>query len=91
MKIWGIPQEWTTHLPTLGVLAVLIVFEIVGMRKGTLAQPYRGIDYWAHLGGYGSGIVAGALILRGKNQERLASRKDAKVDFPPVSAGKASV
>lgn len=55
----------------MGVLGLLIAFEIIGMRKGTLIKPFKRVDYSAHLGGYASGIVAGGLIWRSRNQRRM--------------------
>ena len=66
-------------MPTLGVLAVLIAFDVISFRKGTLAKPFMGTDWVAHLGGYGSGVVAGALLWRQQQRGGMQRREDEKV------------
>jgi len=73
-------------LPTLGVLALLIAFDVLSFRRGTLAKPYLGTDWVAHLGGYGSGIVAGALLWRQQQRGTMQRRReDEKVALSPMS------
>lgn len=79
VKIWGVPQEWTEKLPTLGILAVLIAFDVVSSGKGTLSKPFLRTDWMAHLGGYGSGIVAGALLWGQQQRRGIQRREDEKV------------
>jgi len=79
-------------LPTLGVLAVLVFFDVVSFRKGTLAKPFMGTDWVAHLGGYGAGIVAGALLWRRQQRGGMQRRReDEKVALPLVSRALAKV
>ncbi|KAH0551069.1 hypothetical protein GP486_007583, partial [Trichoglossum hirsutum] len=45
-KLVFVPDEWLPSLSGLGVLAVLVTVEVVGILRG-----WKRVDHWAHLGG----------------------------------------
>ena len=77
-----LPKEWSTWFTPLGFLAILVIGDLVLLRKGTLAKPVKGTDYVAHLGGYLGGIVAGINVKKRLPPSRKQSRpaiKDAGI------------
>ncbi|KAI9862478.1 MAG: hypothetical protein M1813_004329 [Trichoglossum hirsutum] len=73
-KFLFVPEEWLPNLSGLGVLAVLIGVEVVGILRG-----WRRVDHWAHLGGYIGGVVGGRWVVgRGRNggsEEEMKRRR----------------
>jgi len=66
-KFFGLPPSPYEGLPAIALLSVILSWElygIVGKRMKT-----TNIDYWAHMGGYVSGI-AGAEIFRRRRMEQ---------------------
>lgn len=57
------------------ILAALIGVDIYLFRKGSLLQPFMGVDYLSHFGGYAAGIGCGSII---RWKRRQHAEKDGK-------------
>ncbi|KAH0538638.1 hypothetical protein FGG08_004775 [Glutinoglossum americanum] len=68
-KLLFVPEDWLPQLSGMGVLAALVGVELVGVWRG-----WRRVDHWAHLGGYGGGLV-GAWIIGEKRRVEEERRK----------------
>ena len=85
-----LPPEWTQGIDTGFILALLIIVEIVGLRRWGLIplnlvnSGQAHIDHMGHLSGYAAGIAAASLVRstdpKWKNIERshLISFRSAK-------------
>jgi len=67
------------ELPALVVLGLWFVLQLFQGVSGLAAQVNGGVAYWAHVGGFGFGVVVALLFLRGRR--RPAIRPPA---FPPT-------
>ncbi|KAL8793536.1 MAG: hypothetical protein Q9195_003909 [Heterodermia aff. obscurata] len=86
ISVWFLPDEWTKHISTLAFLALLIGGDIFFMRKGTMGNPYKNVDYSSHVFGYFTGIGAGVFINKRLDlrQSKLASTDNKKETIQPV-------
>jgi membrane associated rhomboid family serine protease len=59
------------ELPSLVVLGLWFVLQLFQGVSGLAAQVNGGVAYWAHVGGFGFGVVVALLFLRGRRRPAL--------------------
>jgi membrane associated rhomboid family serine protease len=59
------------ELPALVVLGLWFVLQLFQGVSGLAAQVNGGVAYWAHVGGFGFGVVVALLFLRGRRRPAL--------------------
>lgn len=75
------PREVTQWVSFPAILAVLIISDIIYLRRGHLAPfQWAQVDYMAHLTGYAVGIGVGELlrVRRGQSQVKRDKEKEKK-------------
>jgi len=59
------------ELPALVVLGLWFVLQLFQGVSGLAAQVNGGVAYWAHVGGFGFGVVVALVFLRGRRRPAL--------------------